>query len=281
MSTIPPPYKASLVDNNKKLTPAWRSFHESIFETTGSSEGTLKIDGSNITSSVAAGDVRLKAQAPKHLYFNTYTIPQPTAPDTLLASNGSTGIELKTTKELGLGLQTGNILPSYRNDERSGFILATEGTIGSSKSNASVRANDDTENLYMVWWTTYPNEYAPVIGGRGNTAAEDWSDNKPLTIPVIPGRLVSNSGNGDGLPERTLGESTGAETHALTELEAAEHTHSTSVYNAGSTNTSILQFYTSGLGVQGPIRNHYETEGTGAPHNNVQPTTFINLYIKL
>jgi hypothetical protein len=62
----------------------------------------------------------------------------------------------------------------------AGWVIAMQGTIGSSTSGATIRANADCANLYAHLWNGLPNTYAPVTGGRGASASADFAANKPI-----------------------------------------------------------------------------------------------------
>lgn len=61
-------------------------------------------------------------------------------------------------------------------------------TIGSSTSGATERANADCQNLFLELWNDYPDVKCPVIGGRGVSAAADWTANKQITVPDMRGK---------------------------------------------------------------------------------------------
>lgn len=75
-----------------------------------------------------------------------------------------------------------------------------------------------------------------------------------------------------------LGQTVGEENHTLTVNEMPAHTHHTLSSGSGSFNE------TAGIG---PVKNSPNDIGTSSttggsmPHNNLQPTTYMNVYIKL
>jgi hypothetical protein len=90
-----------------------------------------------------------------------------------------------------------------------GWVYANDGTIGSTASGASARANNDTWLLYYNLWTNVSQANCPVSGGRTagiNGAFTDFSLNKRMALPVQLGRVVGDAGNGLGLPTRALAE---------------------------------------------------------------------------
>lgn len=200
---------------------------------------------------------------------------------------------------------SGDVKFTYKTVADSGWIMATDGTIGSASSGASIRANADTEDLYTLLWNNVSNTNAPVTGGRGASAAADFAANKPLALPKALGRAVGVAGAGSGLTSRALGAVVGAETHQLTSTEMPSHTHTQNAHNHIG-GLIFQEFY--GLGFYGnsgvigsgnyaspsPTGNanrvgqltssttatNNNTGGDGA-HNNMQPTTFLNVMIKL
>lgn len=89
-----------------------------------------------------------------------------------------------------------------------GWVYANDGTIGSTASGASARANNDTWILYYTLWTNTTQVECPVSsGGRGASAFADFSANFTLKLPLQLGRLVGNAGNGltPVLPSLSLG----------------------------------------------------------------------------
>jgi microcystin-dependent protein len=123
------------------------------------------------------------------------------------------------------GFTTGDIKPTIKSTADSGWVLLNDTSIGNSASGASGRANDDTEELYILIWNNISNAYAAVTTGRGASAAADFAANKSMNLPRALGRVMAAAGAGSGLTSRALGLYLGAETHALSEAELATHTH--------------------------------------------------------
>jgi len=72
-----------------------------------------------------------------------------------------------------------------------GFVGANDGSIGSSSSSATNRANIDTWPLYNLLWNSILNAWCPVSGGRGVSAIADFSANKTLTLTRNLGRVIT------------------------------------------------------------------------------------------
>lgn len=204
------------------------------------------------------------------------------------------------------GFTTGNTKFSYGGVE-TGWILADDGSIGDGSSSATNRANSDTSALYVVLWAVASTT---VSGGKGVSAAADFAAHKPLTLPPSCGRAVGISGSGSGLTSRAIGFSVGEETHILSASEIPSITSSNSSTQSGSAsvvstvstwqiNTAGTYNGNSGGSIGTPQANNGAVSSTGSAsftagqiavqstntggggHNNMQPTAFLNMLIKL
>ncbi len=91
---------------------------------------------------------------------------------------------------------TGDVKLTLKTSADTGWVLMNDGTIGSASSSATTRANADTESLYTLIWTNITDQWAPVTGGRGASAAADFAANKPLMLPKTLGRALAGYGTG-------------------------------------------------------------------------------------
>lgn len=171
---------------------------------------------------------------------------------------------------------TGDAKLTYKTTADTGYVMADDGSIGSAASSATNRANADTEALYSLFWGNISDTYAPVSSGRGVSAAADFAANKTLTLPAQLGRAIAIAGAGAGLTSRALGETLGEEDHTMTETELKSHNHSGTqrnsidIANSASPNRySATSNTTTG------------TTGSSTPFNVMQPTSFLNVMIKL
>lgn len=72
---------------------------------------------------------------------------------------------------------------------RPGWVRMNGGTIGNAASGASERGAADTADLFSYLFTTFADDLAPVIGGRGASAAADFASGKRITVPSMRGLL--------------------------------------------------------------------------------------------
>jgi len=157
----------------------------------------------------------------------------------------------------------------------NGWVPMNDGSIGNVGSAATTRANKDTFQLYKTLWDGVSNTYAPVSTGRGATAIADFIANKTLTLTRSLGRAMAGAGAGAGLTARALGEYVGEETHQLTSSEMPDRVP---VANSSAIST---QSVATGINTDVPGGLLVWTPGGNLAHNNMQPTSFMNVFIKL
>jgi microcystin-dependent protein len=158
---------------------------------------------------------------------------------------------------IGLGLVPGIVVPYAGTSAPTGWLLC----YGQTVSQATYPA------LYAILGTTYGSDGGgnftlPDLRGRVVAGQDDMGGSSA-------NRLTDQSGGVDG---DTLGDTGGAETHALSIAELAAHTHSGGM--ATGTNT------TDGAGATGGASANTGSTGSGTAHNNVQPTIILNYLIK-
>lgn len=210
-------------------------------------------------------------------------------------------------------IQTGDVKYRYGTGSLSGFVRANGRTIGSASSGASERANADCQALFEYLWGA--DATLVVSGGRGASAAADWSANKTITLPDFRGRVLAGLDDmgttsadrlSDILTSTTLGSSGGAETVALTQanlpavsfpvnIPAGQglHGHGTSATLYSGSPSNRHSGIEPGTLLSGPysisisantLPAMYGTAssgGSGTAFTIVQPTSVVTLYIKL
>lgn len=214
----------------------------------------------------------------------------------------------------GVGYSTGDIKPRLDATPETGWVRLNGNTIGSATSGASERANGDCEDLFLHLWNKISDSGAPVIGGRGASAAADWASNKRLTLPNMQERVLAGVRGMGGtatslfLPE-TMADPTivaaagGSAAHTLTVAQMPVHDHpATSIVSdpGHSHFSSNGQSYPNGGGSNIPSNGQVAIVGTsqaaltgitvstdvgntgsGHAHQNVQPVLMCYYYIKL
>lgn len=171
--------------------------------------------------------------------------------------------------------RTSDVTFGFASSTIFGYVEMNDRSIGSASSGATNRANIDTFPLYNLLWNNVSDTWAPVSGGRGANAIADFTANKNLTLTRVLGRVIGSAGAGSGLTARVLGEFLGEETHTLTVPEIPAHTHDIPQSSiSGAAGTPL-----SGTGTNPTIQTG--STGGGGAHNNMQPSSFMNLFIKL
>lgn len=216
-----------------------------------------------------------------------------------------------------LGWTTGDVKATFKTTPDTGWIMMNDGSIGTSSSGATTRADSDTYDLYMLMWS---NPYCGIQSFSGaastkTTAIQDWSTNKRLVLPKMLGRAIACAGSGAGLTKRSLGESLGEESVTLTAKNVPPHSHAgmqAGYQYIGTKNSTYTKFWGSPAGAPGvknqiALRDDHEADrwmsrddydfstitdkygnlmtsssgDTASSISNLQPTTFVNFMIKL
>jgi hypothetical protein len=186
--------------------------------------------------------------------------------------------------------RTGDVRVGYSPVAPRGWVTMNDGTIGNDGSLATNFASASAFQLYATLYTAISDTYAPVSGGRtapGNTMANavaDFVANKTLTLPRSLGRVLAATGAGSGLTARALGEYLGEEAHLMTLDELVQHNHNplspANRFVTGGTGSSNL----TGGSDLGTSLTTGGVSGATVPNNAfniMQPTSFMNFYIKL
>lgn len=176
----------------------------------------------------------------------------------------------------------------------SGWVYMT-GTIGSSSSNATNRANLDTQLLYQGLWNSINNTFAPVYestgapaSSRGASWLSDWNANRAIAIPDMRGRfplgkddmggtaaLRVTSASKNGGNAIVLGGTGGEQTHLMTLAELVNHFHTYIQWSAGGGGNG-----TPDSGWRS-ITSNTSSTGGNTPFNVMPPWLSTNYIIKL
>lgn len=122
-------------------------------------------------------------------FTGTAVAPTPTTGDnsTKIATTAFVQSAIASTP----GFQTGDFKGTVSGTLQTGWVFVRGLTIGNASSGATERANADCQNLFTYLWNIGFN----VVGGRGASAAADWSANKQLTMPDWRGVTLVGSDN--------------------------------------------------------------------------------------
>ena len=202
---------------------------------------------------------------------------------TFVVTSVSSGV-ITGVKQIDSGLYTSSqatVSQSATSGSGSGAILNVTST-----SFSTLHTGTSYQALYYLLWNNIPDIYCPVSGGRGSTAAADWTAGKAIRITRMLGRVLGIAGSGLNLNSYSLGQLYGDNNlqmhgHSVNE---SPHRHSGQTWDSsgGSSNTVTRasnngstwysDYATTGITVN--------TAGSGYGQN-MQPTTFLNAMIKL
>jgi hypothetical protein len=194
----------------------------------------------------------------------------------VLVYDGARDIFTLESQHIGDTAAVGTIRPTIRTSAAEGWLLMGDQTIGSATSGATY-ADPKAEALFKELWNSIDDAYAPVTPSpRGVSADADWTANKKIKLCRVLGRVIGGAGEGEGLTARSLGQFLGEQDHQLSVAELAAHDHEYATPNSASTGGT-------GPDPRWDGSSFTQTSPTGGdqPHNNMQPTAFLNWEIKL
>lgn len=172
--------------------------------------------------------------------------------------------------------RTGDVKTSLTASAPQGWLPMNDGTIGNSGSGATLAAGAYTFQLYKtIWDGVFNNIWAPVSGGYGASAVADFLAGKTLKLPLSLGRALAGAGTGSGLTARVLGQNTGSETVTLVGTNLPSGTP----FNAAGSG-NVTGANGSDYNAPGNIGTGF-TQGSSVPVSIMQPTSFMNVFIKL
>lgn len=146
--------------------------------------------------------------------------------------------------KLTLGSPTGVTQTFIGLTAPSGWLLMEGGTIGNAASSGSLRANADTEDLFLLLWDSWADGQAPVTGGRGGSAQADFDANKVIATPDMRGRSAHGQSAAGTLA--TIGNIGGEETHQLAIANVPSHEHREYGNNSANASRVAVSRYFAG-----------------------------------
>jgi len=93
--------------------------------------------------------------------------------------------------------KTGDIKQRYDTGTHPGWVRGNGRTLGNAASGATERAAADTQALFLHLWTV--DDSLVIVGGRGQSAQQDFDASKQITLPNMAGRLLAGL-DGMGAP---------------------------------------------------------------------------------
>jgi microcystin-dependent protein len=221
----------------------------------------------------------------------------------------STDAATKNYVDNSASFSTGDFKLTIKIVADTGWVLCNDGTIGSATSGASYQ-NSNAQALFTLIFNNIIDGYSPIFtsGGGATTRAAQvsasaaWAANCRISLTTMLGRALGFASGGAGLTVRGLGQFMGEENHALIAAENGPHNHSGLTGNENANHThgglfaalvSITQGAAStfiniwqgiGSNTNAESINHQHvipSDGSGTPHNTMQPTVFVNVMIKL
>jgi hypothetical protein len=190
------------------------------------------------------------------------------------------------------GYSTGDLKPSHKVVADAGWILWTDGNIGDASSGATIRANADTQELFILYYNSYSDASCPVSTSVGaattraaqGTAVAAYAAHCRMSLPLGAGRALAIAGLGVGLAGHDTGQATGTETVTPSIDTMAAHSHDPpDPFAAGSyLGTGVAGFNNITFSGTGSVFNaNTPVVGGGMPLNTIQPTTYISVMVKL
>lgn len=167
--------------------------------------------------------------------------------------------------------RTGDVKVTQNTTLESGWVWSNGTTIGDASSGATGRANDDTEDLFTMYWNGYTNTVLPIQDSsgapstRGASAAADFAAHKRMPTVDLRGRTMfgkddmggaSAAGRltgatAQGIVGNIIGNSGGEQAHTPTVQETAAHTHGVGTLvtdSAGAHNHTVSGKYVNVTG---------------------------------
>lgn len=156
----------------------------------------------------------------------------------------------------------------------TGWLLCDGTTLGSAASGAT-HASDSYEDLFNLLKVANPN-----------TGLEVWANDNSVYLPNTRGRVLAGLDNMGGTSANVVTNSTadvmaageGYETHTLTTAQMPAHTHT---YSRANTDGDAIHSFGAGQALTVTAGVATSSSGSSNAHNNIQPTMFFNVFIKV
>ena len=221
----------------------------------------------------------------------------------------------------GKTFSTGDVKLTFKTVADVGWVMMNDSTIGDASSNATyANANSSAlwqllyNNIGDADAPILTSGGSATTRGAQGSAATAFANHCRLTLPLALGRALAISGSGSGLTSRTLGHALGEETHTLSTGEMPQHNHGVTDTHSHLTGASGTAAWLSPSSAEAQVQlqsgggnpvvpntqgggmikvDSISTSGTnagsisvgnaggGGAHNNMQPTTFLNVMICL
>lgn len=208
------------------------------------------------------------------------------------------------------GFTTGDVKLTLKTVADAGWIMMDDTGIGSASSGAA-KSGAQYQALFLLLFNNIIDFWCPILTSTGaattraaqGTAAAAWAANCRMTLPRVLGRALAVGGNGAGLSSRAHGGYMGEETHVQTVAEMASHGHGISdpthlhgpigssyfmVGGGGITDFGLAGGFAmyatntiAGSTAYGPTNIVVANNGSSAGANVIQPTSFMNVMVKL
>jgi hypothetical protein len=219
----------------------------------------------------------------------------PRAPTTAITDNDTSVATTAFVQAVAAAMfSTGDVKLTLKVVADSGWVMFDDGTIGSASSGSSY-ANAAAQALFLLLYANTVDASCPILTSAGGAttraaqgaAATAWAANCRMTLPKALGRALAGAGSGSGLTAHPLGSTGGAETVTQTIGTLVSHGHNVtpntpdllSYYPPGGYNNSTI-FSGPGFSVTTTILS-CAGQGGGGAMGIVQPTTFLNVMVKL
>ena len=185
----------------------------------------------------------------------------------------------------------------------AGYVSANGLTIGNALSNATDRANADTQFLFNYVWNNCSNTICPIFTSAGSPStrgATPWADfaaNKAIQVWNMNGSGLMTADSQSGTSSTRLasvpvtsgntttpGSLLGENLHTLVGSETPAHTHTFAAAASGfqvslSGGTQPVPF--SPFGPTGTFQGNTSSFGGGGAHNTVELSTVVYRNLKL